>query len=518
MNYKIYYNFFLKNRNFLFKLFLAYLFTKLLFYIKRRFPKNIASFLLSIPLLNRKIKSEIKKSTLSLEEGFLNNYNNFLELPEKSFNEEELNGTINSMTPFKGEIEQISGVVYHGGKEHIDKLIKIYHKFSLSNPLHPDLFPEVKNMEIDLINMVSSLFKGGKDCCGNVTYGGTESLLLTCVTYRDYYKDKYGISNPNIVAPLSIHPAVDKACHYFGIKLIKVPLYKNTGTSRICDIRKYINSNTILLIGSAPSYPHGIIDPISEMGELAYNKGISFHIDCCMGGFLVPFVEKYNYINFNLKGVTSISMDTHKYGYSLKGSSILLFKSHEHKKYQHFINNYWNGGIYASPTMMGSKSGGLIAVTWASLLYFGKSNFIEYANIIRNNLNYIKNEFANNDLINIIGEPDLNIIAFSSQKLNIYNIISEMKDKNWKLSILQNPDAFHMCITKLHTKEICEKFCTDLKDSIEIVKNNKSGELKGTLAIYGSSKGLDKSIFMNEVINDFIFLLSRKKISDRYDI
>ena len=151
----------------------------------------------------------------------------------------------------------------------------------------------------------------------------------------------------------SVHPAFDKACHYFGIELIKVPVDINTGTSRIEDIEKVLDHNTILLVGSAPSYAHGIIDPIVSMSQLAHSKNIAFHLDCCMGGFLIPFIEDYKHINFSLRGITSISLDTHKYGNALKGSSVILYKSYDLKKYQHFINKDWNGGIYCTPTMIG---------------------------------------------------------------------------------------------------------------------------------------------------------------------
>ena len=236
-----------------------------------------------------------------------------------------------------------------------------------------------------------------------------------------------------------------------------------------------------------------------------------------MGGFLIPFIDKYKYINFSLSGITSISMDTHKYGYSLKGSSILLFKNEKIKKYQHYINKNWNGGVYATPTLMGSKSGGLIAATWASLLYTGYNKFRSYAQNIQNNLEFIKYKFKDNEDINIVGDPNLNIIAFSSKKFNIYSIISEMKKRRWSLTVMQYPSSFHLCLTIMHTKEICEKFCEDLEKSIEIVKNNKDEKLEGTLSLYGSSQALKESFFIEEVIHDFIFLLSKDSISYRYN-
>ena len=170
-------------------------------------------------------------------------------------------------------------------------------------------------MEIDIINICKSLYKG-KNAVGNITSGGTESILLSCLTYRDFCKENRNIVNPNIIGFNTIHPAFDKACHYFGINLIKV--------NNIEEMEKTMDSNTICIVGSAPDYPYGLIDPIKELNKLALRYNTNFHIDACMGGFLLPFLDEFSYINFNLEGVTSISMDTHKYGYAPKGSSVLL--------------------------------------------------------------------------------------------------------------------------------------------------------------------------------------------------
>ena len=160
-------------------------------------------------------------------------------------------------------------------------------------------------------------------------------------------------------------------------------------------MEKTIDSNTICIVGSAPDYPYGLIDPIKELNKLALRYNTNFHIDACMGGFLLPFLDEFSYINFNLEGVTSISMDTHKYGYAPKGSSVLLFRDINIKKYQHFINKDWCGGVYATPTILGSKSGAVIAGAWASLLLRGHNNFKIISDKINNNLRYLVEEDKN---------------------------------------------------------------------------------------------------------------------------
>ena len=508
-------------------------------YILLKFCKSSSyiDFFLSLPIFGKHIKKKLYTSSNELQESFHKSYKNLTTIPEDNIEEDELFNKIKTMNnEFIKKLEngtinnnKISGVVYHGGQKHIDKLVDVFYEFAISNPLHPDLFPAIRNMEIDIINMVGSLFKGGKECCGNVTYGGTESILLACLTYRDYFKYKYGITNPNIVAFDSVHPAFEKAGHYFNIKIRKIKIknyyqWTSYSSEKVCSIIKsFVDSNTILLVGSAPSYPHGLVDSIVEIGKVAAERNIGFHVDACMGGFLIPFLDRFKYINFELPGVTSISVDTHKYGYSLKGSSVLLFKNPQIKKFQHYINKNWSGGVYATPTLMGSKSGGIIASTWASLLYIGYNNYKEYATNIQENLIFIINKLQQNSIfyknVSIIGNPQLNIIAFKSANPKLFDIfllIQEMKQIGWDLSILHKPAAFHFCLTHLHTREICEEFCKNMISCINNVLNMENTELTGTLALYGASSSIQGNMFVDEIIHDYLYLLSREEISSRY--
>lgn len=486
--------------------------------------KNPKIYLMKIPILRDSINSIIKKQSKGLETEMNTDYSNCIELPNHSYTENEIQTQIETMNSYQKDKKKISGIVYHGEQEHLDRLGKIFNQFLTSNPLHPDIFPEIREMEIDIINMTKQMYKGGDECCGNLTYGGTESLLLACLTYRDYYREEKGVLKPNIVCFDTVHPAIDKAGHYFGIEIRKVRVEENSNTGSVNNIKKLINKNTILIIGSAPSYPHGIIDPIFELSDIALENGVGFHLDACMGGFLIPFLDDFIGINFEeCPGITSISLDTHKYGYSLKGSSVLLIKSWKYKKFQHFIQKDWNGGIYATPTMMGSKSGALIASTWASMLYTGKNEYTRISKQIQNNVKLIKGEFNDNEVVSIVGEPNLNIIGMkclekNKWSINIYHIIEKMKGKEWNLTIMQKPASFHFCLTKLHTKEVCQKFCNDLKECITTLQDEdiSKRKLTGSVALYGSSQGVKEGLFIDEVIHDFLFLLTRNKITDRY--
>ena len=478
-------------------------------YFKHKNNK-LASLLYILPYFNTSIKKKLKEQSKQLEDNVNTCSNEITKLPDNKTDYKTLDTMFNKTLTI--DKKYISGIIY-SSDTYDDDIIKIYKKYSKTNPLHPNIYPEVRLMEINIIDICKELYHGDNTSCGSVTSGGTESLLLTCLAYRDYCKYHKNIINPNIIAFNTVHPAFDKAAHYFNIRLIKVKTLKQ--------MKKNINSNTICLIGSAPDYSYGLIDPLIEIGKLAKSYNTQFHIDACMGGFLLPFIDEFKYINFTIDGVTSISMDTHKYGYSPKGSSVLLFSDYKFKKFQHFINKDWCGGVYASPTIPGSKSGGVIAATWASLLLRGKNSFIETSQTIQKNQQYIVRYFRecypDSELIHIIGKPKLNIIAFASNTLNIYQVIHEMHQKGWHLSTMQNPPAFHFCLSENHTRDICIQFCKDLSDCISFVNDNKDFKnLSGTLAIYGAKDNIDSSLFIHEIIHDYIFLLSQKTISFRY--
>jgi len=466
-----------------------------------------------IPFIRKKINNKLLETYQTIQEDINkvdSDYLPIIEMPS-ALKPEEIHNRINSMKTIEWQDGKISGIVYHGQDKYRDFLMSVFKKYAWSNPLHPDLFPEIRNMEIDIINMAKDMFNGDSDTCGNVTYGGTESILLACKTYRDWGFYHKGISKPNIVILESGHAAFNKAGDYFNIDIITVPTDPESGTAEIRDINKYINSNTVCLVGSAPSYAHGITDHIKLMAELAIYHQIGFHIDCCMGGFLVPFLT--NGFGFGINGVTSISADTHKYGYTFKGSSIILYKNKELKNYQHFSKTDWNGGIYATPTLMGSKSGALIAATWAAMLYHGINKYTEIAKKIRNMTLKIKKQTIDIEGIKIIGNPELNIIAYKSDGVNIYQVASEMKKSGWDLSILQNPPSFHICITNLHLEnDLATQFCQDLKKSVEYVRNNDNKELTGTVAIYGLASTINEPTLIQEVTNSYLNLLSKKEI------
>lgn len=471
-----------------------------LLYRKKYFTwYSLKSMLMRLPSVENKLKS----NAISLEQSLTTPYKNISQIPIHGLSLREVLEKTDCVTENQKNKKHISGIVYSDNEHHLNNMTAVFRKYASSNPLHPDIFPEVREMEIDIINMTRNMFNGDENVCGNVTSGGTESILLAMYTYREWGRKNYGITRPNIVAFHSVHPAFEKACHYFGISLRKV---KSTAWMKM-----RIDWNTVCVIGSAPTYAYGLTDPIEEITEHCFLRNVPVHLDCCMGGFLIPFLCDNN-INFTMKGITSISADTHKYGNCIKGSSVLLFKNWHFKQHQHFIKTDWEGGMYATPTLLGSKSGAIIAATWASLLLTGQQKFCKIANTIRSHLYKIKEEFANHEDLEIIGDPQVNIIAFKSKNkdVDIYKVVQNMP--NWDLSVLTNPSAFHFCITSVHTCDIINDFILDLKNAVTLVKDAPHNELTGTLAIYGSTTKIENSIFTRDVLNQYVGLLSSKNI------
>uniref|UniRef100_A0A8D1HF19 Sphingosine-1-phosphate lyase 1 n=2 Tax=Sus scrofa TaxID=9823 RepID=A0A8D1HF19_PIG len=392
-----------------------------------------------------------------------------------------------------------SGAVYSGEKELTELLVKAYGDFAWSNPLHPDIFPGLRKIEAEIVRMACSLFNGGPDSCGCVTSGGTESILMACKAYRELAFEN-GIKTPEIVAPQSAHAAFDKAANYFGMKIIRVPLNKMMEVD-IRAMRRAISRNTAMLVCSTPQYPHGVIDPVPEVAKLAVKYKIPLHVDACLGGFLIVFMEKAGYpleqpFDFRVKGVTSISADTHKYGYAPKGSSVVLYSDKKYRNYQFFVATDWQGGIYASPTMAGSRPGGISAACWAALMYFGENGYVEATKQIIKTTRFLKAELENIKGIFVFGNPQLSVIALGSRDFDIFRLFNLMTAKGWNLNQLQFPPSIHFCITLVHTrKRVAIQFLKDIRESVTQIMKNPKAKTTGMGAIYGMAQAtIDRNL------------------------
>ena len=404
----------------------------------------------------------------------------------------------------------VSGAVYHGDQEHIDFLNKVYAINSQSNPLHADVWPSATKFEAEIVAMTADMLGGaGQDVCGTVSSGGTESIMLAMKTYRDRARQEKGITHPEMIVPVTAHAAFDKASQYFNIKIVHIPADENFRAD-VNAARKAITRNTIVIVGSAPTFPHGMIDPIQELSELAREHGIGFHVDACLGGFVLPWAEKLGYpvppFDFRLPGVTSMSADTHKYGYAAKGTSVVLYRGNDLLHYQYYTATDWPGGLYFSPTFAGSRPGALSAACWAAMTSIGAEGYLAATKKILETAEKIKEGIRKIPELRILGDP-LFVVAFASDALDIYKVLDAMSHKGWSLNGLHKPACVHLCITLRHTQPgVAERFLRDLEAAVAHVKANPAE--KGTMApIYGMASTMPLRGVVSDMLKKYLDLM-----------
>lgn len=433
---------------------------------------------------------------------------NFIKIPDKGVGEDFL---IDTLTKFADKENtswkngKVSGAVYYGDEPLLSFYEKIYHIVSQTNALHPDIWPSLPKFERELVSMSSSLMNGDDGVRGAVSSGGTESILLAVKTYRDYFRKKKGIMEPELILPSTAHPSFLKACEYFCIKPAIVEVNEDFKVN-VDVVKERINDNTIGIVGSMPNFPFGTFDPITELAEIAEDKKIGMHVDACLGGFIDPFVRTSGYdfpdFDFSVDGVTSISMDTHKYGYAPKGTSVVLYRNGDYFQHQIYATASWQGGIYFTPTLLGSRPGYPIVAAWAVMLLMGREGYAKEAKKILDTGDFIKKSIRKISGLKVMGNP-LWVIAISSHEMNPYLIWEAMSRKGWMLNGLFNPPGFHIALTHRHTLDnVKEKFVEDLTGSVDSVRGG--GVKASSMApIYGMASALPKEstdVFLKSIV------------------
>jgi glutamate/tyrosine decarboxylase-like PLP-dependent enzyme len=406
---------------------------------------------------------------------------------------------------------KISGAVYQGDESHIEFLSKVYALQSQNNPLHLDVWPSGSKFEAEIVAMTADMLGSGEtedEIVGTVSSGGTESILLAMKSYRDLAEAERGVTSPNLVTTTTAHAAFDKAAQYFKIELRRIEVAED-GRADVAAMTAAIDENTIALAASAPGFPHGLIDPIEQLSEIAHEHGIGFHTDACLGGFVLPWARELGAdvppFDFRLPGVTSMSCDTHKYGYAAKGTSVVLYRGSDLLHHQYFTATDWPGGIYASPTFAGSRPGALSAACWAALVSIGRDGYLRATKAILATAQQIKDGLREIDEIEVIGDP-LFCIAFKSrdESLDIYRVLDAMAERHWSLNGLHKPQSVHICTTLRHTQAgVAEKFLADLRESIDAVKSEPAKE-GGMAPLYGMAATLPERQFVSDFLKMYM--------------
>jgi glutamate/tyrosine decarboxylase-like PLP-dependent enzyme len=486
-------------------------------WVDPRLMRVMERYLERIPSVRAAIEKEYDGLMGELEgavKPYARDFSAFSRLPETGRDREEI---LEEMEALRAREEArwkdgfVSGGVYHGDDAHVDFLNRVYAINSQTNPLHADVWPSAAKFESEIAAMTAHMLgaRDGDDICGTVTSGGTESILLAMKTYRDWARERKGITHPEIVAPATAHAAFDKAAQYFNIKITRTPLGPDFRAD-VAAMRKAITRNTVAVVGSAPQFPHGMIDPIEAISELARKKGIGCHVDACLGGFLLPWAERLGYkvpaFDFRLPGVISISADTHKYGYAAKGTSVILYRGAELRRYQYFTAVDWPGGLYLTPTFAGSRPGALAAVCWAAMTAMGEDGYMRAAKKIMETAAVVRKGVEAIPELRVLGDP-LWIIAFASDTVDVYKVVDFMSRRRWNLNPLHKPPAAHLCVTLRHTQPgVAERFVDDLRAAVAHVKAHP-GERGEMAPVYGMAATLPMRGVVSEMLKRYIDLL-----------
>jgi glutamate/tyrosine decarboxylase-like PLP-dependent enzyme len=384
------------------------------------------------------------------------------------------------------QLGKVSGTVYSNSDEHTSLMNRVYAAYSWSNPLHPGIWPKLNQCEGEVIAMTADMLHAPP--IGSMTSGGTESIILAIRAHWNVYGKRRGIRHPELVCGTTAHAAVYKACDMFGIRVVSIDCNHRHDSFQLNPDRvsKGITSNTIMIYASAPSYPQGVVDPIEALSKIALRYKVGLHVDACLGGFVLPFVDDAPVFDFRNPGVTSMSADTHKYGYASKGTSIVLYRDNTLRHGQYFSYSWWTGGLYSTPTIAGSRPGALSACAWAALVSLGKDGYRERSHLIVNAARAIADGIQLVRGVKLLTPKPFMVVSFTSNEMDIYRIQDYMTKAGWNLNALQSPASVHICVT-LNVVPKVDSFLRDLKMSINQVRNEgKGGRKKGTAGVYGT--------------------------------
>ena len=381
-------------------------------------------------------------------------------------------------------------LAYNAGPEVLAVAEEAYRRFSGANALNTAAFPSLRQMQGEVIEMAGVWLGSPTTAAGYFTSGGTESILMAVKAARDQFRTEASITHPNIVLPTSAHAAFDKAAAYFGVELRRVDVLP-TWRADVAAMAERIDKNTILIVGSAPQYPQGVIDDIPALAALAQRQNINCHVDACMGGVSLAYLSRLGHQippwNLQVDGVTSISVDLHKFGYTSKGASVIMYADKRLRSYQGFFTDQWLGGVYASSGMLGTKSGGAIAAAWAVMHFLGDDGYLRLTQSARVATEKLAHHISGHPHLSLLAQPDallLSFIAKDPQRLNVYAVADEMWKRGWYIDRQEPPQSLHCTVNAVH-ESVIDAMLIDLDACIlSVLDTGKSGDVGayGTLS------------------------------------
>lgn len=362
--------------------------------------------------------------------------------------------------------------LFHAGDDVRGVAEAAYTKFLKTEALSAEAFPSVQQLQADLVSYVGELLNAGANSGGHITTGGTESIILATMAARNWSRmHRPEVTEPEMVVTRTAHPAFGKAGEVVGVRLVRVPETENFDAD-VAAMADAIGENTIMLVGSAPTFWHGVIDAIPELGQLAQARNLWLHVDGCMGGLLGPFVRELGYelpdFDFSVPGVRSISADFHKYGFSLKGASILMLREAEDMKY-HTFTDEGTYSPYVTPGLVGTRSGAAIASAWAVFNFLGREGFRGAAKSIMRARETLLQGIRATGCLAVRGDPKLSIVSFGSDEMDIFAVAAGLQARGWLPNTFYRPDSLHLRLTPAHEPAMAE-FIEDLGRVIDDVR------------------------------------------------
>ena len=367
--------------------------------------------------------------------------------------------------------------VFNAGPAVAEVQKEAYTMFMSENGLGPMAFPSLKQMEDEVVGMGLALLHAPEGAAGNITSGGTDSITMAVKTARDHARKEKGVTGRcNIVAPWSAHPAFDKAAKMMEIEIRRVPCADLVAD--VAAMEQAADANTIMLVGSAPCFPYGLIDPIVALGEMAARKGLWLHVDACVGGYIAPFVRMNGGdippFDFEVPAVHSMSADLHKYGYCAKGASTVLFRSEALRAHMIFDCADWPGGRMVTPTLAGTRPGGAIAAAWAVMNFLGVEGYRAKHRQVTDAREAIETGIAKLGF-RVLGRPQLGLIAFTHDEVDPFAVWGKLFERGWFTSLTTEPKGLHLMLSPFHA-QVTGTYLTDLEWALGEVKAGNEGK------------------------------------------
>jgi sphinganine-1-phosphate aldolase len=420
-----------------------------------------------------------------------------MQIPEKGLPKEQVLGTLQAFKSrdMDWKAGKVWCYVYNPGEEPAEVVKEAYLAFLTENGLDPTVFPSMLKLETDVVRMLANLLRGDENVVGHLTTGGTESIMLAVKTARDQARALHPeITRPEMVLPKTAHASFHKAAHYLGVTPKVVDINPATFKVEADAMRAAITENTILLVASSPSYSQGVIDPVAEIGALAREKGLLFHVDGCVGGIHLSFMRKLGYdvpnFDFSVPGVTSISADLHKYGYAAKGASCVMYRSKDIRKYQIFACTDTTAYTLINPTVTSSKSGGPMAGAWAILTYLGEDGFKNIVKTVQDTTQTLIDGINAIPELEVLGQPAMCMFSFKSDAINVYQLADAMAKRGWyiqgQFSTPLTPRNLHLSVSYGTTHQ-ADALLKDLRECVEEVKGMDSIDSDGIRAMVSSA-------------------------------